>query len=471
VTSNVVREERTVSVPTRPTPTPVGSTAVDDDVAARLITADDPGWDAARAAWNLAVDQRPAAVVHARTPADLAAIVRHVVGSGRRVAVQSTGHGASTLRTGDDVVLVRTGAMVGVEVDAVAQRARVLAGTRVGDLVDAAAADGLAFLAGSTGDVGVAGYTLGGGVGWLARRYGLACNDVTALEVVTADGEVRRVDADHDPELFWALRGGGGSFGAVASLEVALHPVREVYAGQLMWPIERAPEVLHAWRAWTGEVPDTTTSIARLLRFPPLPDLAPHLRGRRFVAVEAACLRPAAAADRSLRALRALRPEIDTFATIPVAGLGQLHGDPDQPVPALADHRLLGEVPSAAIDAVLEAAGPDAVTPLLAVDLRHLGGALARSRPDHGVLDRVDADAAVFAVGLPVGPDLAAAIPAAFDGLRAALAPWDAGRDLLNLADQPSDPARLFGDRAQRLRAVKAAYDPDHRFVANHPVT
>jgi hypothetical protein len=431
----------------------------------------EPAWDRARQAWNLAVEQRPVAVVDAVDVDDVQTVVRFAATHGLQVAMQATGHGAATLPPLADTVLVRTGAMAAVTIDPDLRRARVGAGAHVGDLVAAAGAHGLAFTAGSSPDVGVVGYTLGGGVGWLARSHGLACNQVVAAEVVTADGEARRVDADHDAALFWALRGGGGAFAAVTALEVALHPIAEVHAGALTWPLEHAADVLHAWRVWTHEVPDRVTSIGRILRYPPLPDLPPELRGQAFVRIEASFLDDEAEADRWLRPLRALRPATDTFATIPAPALGPLHGDPDHPVPSLGDHRLLTALPAAAIDVILDLVGPDRSSPLLAVDLRHLGGASGATAPGHGVLDRIDAAFALFTVGVPVGPDLAAAIGGSMEALGAAVAPWDAGRAYLNFAEQPADPARLFGgDGAARLREVKATYDPMDRFVSTHAV-
>jgi FAD/FMN-containing dehydrogenase len=412
-----------------PTPAHVDATAgLASRLTGALTTPGSPDWDAARRAWNLVADQQPVAVVHAATAEDVATTIRHAAATGTRVAVQATGHGAATLGPLDGAILLRTSALTDVAVDASNGRARVGAGALAGDLTAAAARHGLAFRAGSSPGVGVVGYTLGGGLGWLGRRYGFACNSVVAAEVVTADGRPRTVDAERDPDLFWALRGGGGAFAAVTALEVGLHPLREAYAGTLAWPLERAHAVLDAWRTWTGSIPDTVTSIARLLRYPPVPDLPAHLRGRELVAVEATFLDRPTEADRWLRPLRSLSPERDTFATVAVADLGGLHGDPIAPVPAVSDHRLLEALPEAAVEALLEVAGPGRSNPLLAVDLRHLGGALARSGADHGVLDRLDARYATFAVGVPMDAALADAIPGALAGLREALAPWDAGR-------------------------------------------
>jgi hypothetical protein len=442
-----------------------------DTVAGAVTLPGDPDWDTARRAWNLTADLHPDAVVRPATPADVVATVRHAARTGRRVALQATGHGAGPMGALDRAVLVRTDALRGVVVDPITRRARLAAGTLARPLVDAAAEHGLAFLAGSSPDVGVVGYTLGGGVGWLGRRYGLACNSVVAAQVVTADGEVRRIDHEHDPDLFWALRGGGGSFAAVTELEVELVPVRTVHAGSLAWPLARAAEVLPAWRDWCGDVPDDVTSTARLLRYPASPDLPSHLRGQQLVVIEAGILGSERTASPWLRALRALQPTSDTFATVPAPHLGRLHGDPEQPVPALGDHRLLRSLSDAAIEAVLRIAGPGVDTPLLCVDLRQLGGSLGRSQPGNGVLDRIDATYALFAVGLPVDDAVAEALTEQFGQLRAALAPWDAGTEYLNFAERHVDAAQLFGEhRYARLQRVRASYDPGELFLANHPI-
>src|SRR5262249_16993338 len=247
------------------------------------------GYDQARQAWNLAVDQRPAVVVEAGSAADVAQAVRFARAHGIRIAPQGTGHGAGPLEPLVGAMLLRTTRLRAVHIDPAARTARAEAGAVWPDVTVPAAQHGLAALAGSSTTVGVTGYTLGGGLGWLARRYGLAANSVAAAELVTPDGDLVRADADHEPDLFWAVRGGGG-VGVVTALEMRLYPVRDLYAGSLFFPIQRAAEVLHAWRAWTDTVPDEVSSQGRLVRLPPAPQLPEPLRGRAFVKVEAAYL-------------------------------------------------------------------------------------------------------------------------------------------------------------------------------------
>ena len=329
-------------------------------IAGQVFVPGQAGYDQARQAWNLAVDTRPAVVVVAESAADVAQAVRYARARGMRIAPQGTGHGAVPLEPLGDAMLLRTTRMRQVRIDPATRTARAEAGAVWADVTVPAGQHGLAALAGSSPDVGVTGYTLGGGLGWLARRYGLAANSVTAAELVTPGGDLVRADAGHEPDLFWAVRGGGGSIGVVTALEMRLYPVGELYAGDLFFPIARAAEVLHAWREWTATVPDEVTSLAHLLRFPPLPELPEPLRGRAFAIVEAAYLGDADAGAELTGPLRRLGPERDTFAMIPAPALGQLNMDPGQPVPGQGDGAFLADFPAAAIDALIAVAGPDA---------------------------------------------------------------------------------------------------------------
>jgi FAD/FMN-containing dehydrogenase len=434
-----------------------------------LVLPHDPGWNDARRAWNLAVDQRPAAVAIPETAAEAAAVVRWARQRSLRIAPQGTGHGASAMGSLAHTVLVKTERMRGIEIDPENRRARVDAGVLALEASEAAAEHGLAALAGSSPDVGVVGYTLGGGISWLGRRYGLAANSVTAVELVDAQGELMRVDSQSERDLFWALRGGGGSFGLVTALEFELYPIREVYAGVLFFPVERGREVLRAWRQWIEDVPDELTSVGRFLNFPPLPVLPEHLRGRSFVVVEAVYVGDEQSGAELLRPLRDLSPVLDTVETIPVERLTKVHMDPEQPVPGAGDGMLLSDLPEEAIDALAGLAGAD--SPLLSVEVRHLEGELARPRPEHGALAALDARFAVSVVGPAPTPAIGAAVRAHVELVQAALAPWDSGSDYLNFTQRRERGQRFFGPKAfARLQAVKARVDPHDVFRSNHPI-
>src|SRR5919106_3258245 len=341
-----------------------------------ILNPEDDGFDSGRQAWNLAVDQRPAAIAYANDADDVAAAVRLAAQRGLRVAVQGPGHGAAPMGALDGTLLLKTMRMTGLEVDPGARRARVEAGVLWGDVAVAAGEHGLVALHGSSPDVGVVGYSLGGGLSWLARRHGLACNRVVAAEIVTADGELRRVGPDEEPELFWALRGGGGSFGAVTAIEFELLPLTEVYAGWLVWNADAAGEVVHAFREWSPGAPREITASLRFLHLPPFPDVPEPLRDRPVIAFDGAYLGSEADAAELLRPLREAAPLVmDSFAVMPAAGLVRLHGDPEQPVPGMGDGSLLSELTPEAADAFVEVGGTGSGSPLLMLELRQLGGA------------------------------------------------------------------------------------------------
>ena len=439
-------------------------------IAGDVVVPEDRRYDEARQAWNLTADQRPGAVVFAESAADVVAAVRFAGAHDMRIAPQGTGHGAVPLEPLDGTILLRTSRMRRVDLYPATRTARSEAGAQWQDVTIPAGEHGLAALAGTSPNVGVTGYTLGGGIGWLARRYGLAANSVTSVEIVTAGGRLTRADADHEPDLFWAVRGGGGSLGVVTALEMTLYPVRELYAGALLFPIERSAEVLRAWREWTDTVPDEVTSIGRILRVPPLPELPELVRGRAFALVEAAYLGEAAAGAEMLRPLRGLGPEIDTFATIPAPALQQLNMDPEQPLPAEGDGVLLADAPAEAIETLVALTGPDADTPLVSVELRHLGGALARDAVDGGAEPRIEGRYLMYAVGISTTPEAGAARAHA-RAVKDALTPWRGDHDYYNFIETPADAgAALPRASYERLREVKAVYDPDELIVSAHPV-
>jgi FAD/FMN-containing dehydrogenase len=436
-----------------------------------IVLPHDPNWNQARLAWNLAADQQPAAVAFPESARDVSAVVRWARERGLRVAPQGTGHNAMPLGSLAHTVLLKTERMRGVSIDVRKRRARVDAGVLWAEVTDAAADYGLAALAGSSPDVGVVGYTLGGGVSWLGRRYGLAANSVTAVDLVNAQGDLVHADAEQNADLFWALRGGGGSFGVVTAIEFELYPVTDVYAGVLFFPLERGAEILRAWRRWVDTVPDEVTSVGRFLQLPPIPEIPEPLRGGSFVIVEAVSLLGPDATDELLRPLRELGPQMDTFATIPVPELKRLHMDPEHPVPGFGDGALLSDVNDAAIDALVQTAGAGAGSPLLSVEIRHAGGALARKAPGAGALASIDGQFLLFAVGMAMTPEMGAAVRAHVELVQNALGRWDSGRSYLNFSEKRERGERLFGDvNYRRLQAVKAAVDPDDVFRSNHPV-
>ncbi len=438
-------------------------------LAGDIVLPGDDTWDAARLAWNLAVDQRPIAVVYPASAEDVAATVRLAAERGLRIAFNAGGHNAGPIDWSRDTLLLKTERMGGIQIDPVARRARVEAGVLAKPLAVAAGEHGLAYLAGTSPDVGVFGYVLGGGMSWMVRAHGLACNSILAADVVTADGRLVHVDHETEPDLFWAIRGGSGNVAAVTSIEMELFPVAEIYAGAMFWPIERATEILGAWRGWTETVPETCESLGRMLQLPDAPFLPEAVRGRSFVLVEAAFLGTADDGAALLQPLRDLGPEMDTIAMMPARDLSLVNMDPEMPLPYSGEGILLSDLPIEAIDPMVQAF---VGSPLLHVEVRHLGGAAAVHSPDHGVLDAIDQPFIAFTFGLAPDAEARGAVDREVGQVLGALGPWDSGRRYLNMAETGMDPRSIFPvETYERFRRVKATYDPTGMFLANHSIS
>jgi FAD/FMN-containing dehydrogenase len=435
-----------------------------------ISTPDDGGWDEARAAWNLVADQRPAAVATVANADDVATVARFAADNGLRIAGQGTGHGAAPMAALEGAILVKTHQLRGIEVEPGTATARVEAGVLSAELGEAANEHGLVFMPGSSPDVGVTGYTLGGGFSWFGRRHGFACNRVAAIELVTAEGERKTVDPENDPDLFWALRGGGGGYALVTALQVRLLPIAEAFGGILIFPAEVGADAVRTYRDWAAEAPDEFTTVVRFVTPPPIPDVPEPLRGRPLLTIDGAFIGSQEEGEALIAPLREIgEPIMDSFAQMPTAGLSHIHMDPENPVPGIGDGMTLRELPDEAIDAWVGVAGIDSGSPLLLSEIRHAGGALGRPDESGGALDRLDAGWVMYGVGMPMTPELGEAIPAHIDRIEEAMAPWGADGAYFNFSDRPKHVDHILpADVCARLRDVKAKWDPDNRIVANH---
>jgi FAD/FMN-containing dehydrogenase len=443
-------------------------TPLRDRIDGDVVGPGDYTWDEVRQAWNLSVDQRPAAVALPESPEDVMAIVAFAKANDLRVAPQGTGHGAAALDRLDETILLKTERMRHVTIDPDTRIARAEAGVIWIEVVEAAAEHGLAALAGSSPDVGVVGYTLGGGLSWLARKHGIGANQVTAIEVVTASGDFVRADWANEPDLFWALRGGGGAFGIVTAIEFNLFPLDEVYAGILWYPVDRAAEVLKVWRAWTDDLPDEMTSVGRILQFPSIPEIPEPVRGQSFVVVEAIWSGEPGEGERLLEPLRGLGPVMDTITTIPIEELSRLHMDPEGPAPGTGDGGMLEDVDGHLIDLFVEHV---VGTPILSAEIRHLGGAVARRSLQHGAVDVFEAPYIMYAVGIAPTPEAREVVDGAVGRLRHMLEPWEGEHTYMNFAETRRKPSSLFSSASyHRLRRIKAIVDPTDLIHSNHPI-
>ena len=368
-------------------------------------------------------------------------------------------------------MLLRTSEMKSVEIDPERRVARVGAGVLWEDVVNAAAEHGLAALHGSSPDVGVVGYSLGGGIGWYARELGMATNSILGVDLVLGDGSRLRADKDTNPEVFWAVRGGGGNFGVVTAMEFRLFDIQTAYAGMMIWDQDHAGRVLRAYAAWTDSAPDCVSTSFRMLNLPPMEELPPFLRGRQIVMINGAVHADDEQAQAVLADLRALEPEIDTFARVPVASLSRLHMDPEGPTPAVTASTLVAELPEAAIESFVALTGRGSGSTLLLAELRQLGGALGRPAAGAGALPMLDGRFALLAVAIAATPEMARQGQADADALVDAMRAYSSGRDYLNFAEGSVDVSKSYPEETWlRLKGVRSAVDSAGTLLANHQV-
>ena len=430
--------------------------ALREAVRGEVILPGDEGFDDARKPYNLAVEQDVRAVVTAADADDVAAVVRYANEVNVPIAVQPTGHGASGTAAG--AILLRPGRLDDLTVDADARTARVGAGVKSGAVTRAAAAHGLIHKPGSSPTVSVAGYTLGGGVGLFARKYGMSSDHVIEFEVVDAAGERRKANAEENPDLFHALAGGGGDFAIVTALTVRLHEERELFGGTVFWPDSRAAEVFAAFRDVTATAPEELTVWVSRAQFP---GGAPAM-----VAVSVAylgseddgrvLLKPFEAIDGALRG---------AWTALPFEDLATITNDPVEPGPSVSRAELLGRFDADVVAALLA----EPIAPLLAVQVRHLGGALTGARP--GPRGPVEQEYLLYTLGLAFTPEAGAAVAAKQAELVRALGDAVTGAKLatfLGATDTFADV--VTAAEAERLRGLKKTWDPRGRFVANYPL-
>jgi FAD/FMN-containing dehydrogenase len=431
----------------------------------------DEGYARETAGWNLLVEHNPSLVVVPFTPEDVALAVRFAAAESLPVAVHATGHGPSL--PADGCVFISTRRMTSLGIDVSAATARIGPGVKWEPVIEQAGHHGLGPLVGSTPDVSAVGYLTGGGLPVLGRRYGFSADHVRSLEMVTADGEIRHASDREHPELFWAVRGGKGNFGIVTSISTGLLRLSWIYGGGLIFPGEKTREVLRTWIEWTSSQPDEMSSSVALARFPDAPGVPDPLRGEFVVHLRIAYTGSAEEGETLVRPLRALGPSMDAVTEIPYTRIGEVHNDPLEPVPVRDRGTLLGPLDEAAADRVTELAGPKTQMPPGLVELRHLGGALARPPALPSALGNRGA-AFSFVAGFVTMPDEVERIDAIQRDLFGGMAEWDTGGALPNFLGADSDPEsvkRAYEDADyERLREIKAAYDPYNLFRINHNI-
>jgi FAD/FMN-containing dehydrogenase len=441
-----------------------------------LLLPTNPGYDAARRIWNGVIERHPACIARCMGVADVVAAVRIARERDLEIAVRGGGHNVAGTAVCDDGIVVDLSEMRAVWVDHAGRTAWVQGGALWADVDHETQAHGLGTTGGIVGHTGVAGLTLGGGLGFLMRKHGLTVDNLLAAEVVTADGSVVRASADEHPDLFWALRGGGGNFGVVTSFRFALHPLGPtVVAGPVFWPADDTTDVLRFYRDFAAEAPDELGTVVRLGTVPPLPSIPEDLHWRPAIAVACCYAGPVEDGERAVRALRRFgTPLVDLLAPSPYAtfqgGLDDtvlhgwhyywkgtdLAGLSDDAIAAIADHAY--------------AAG----SPRSYAAIFHMGGAVARAPHDATAFSGRDAahNIVIDAVWLPEESGERAVTETAWARrFLHALQPHRAGGVYLNFLDADDDASRVreaYGDQSyRRLAEVKAKYDPDNVFHHN----
>ncbi|CAN5454300.1 FAD-binding oxidoreductase [soil metagenome] len=425
--------------------------------------------------WNVAVPVQPAAAVFVANAQDVAEAVTFAAANGLTVAVQATGHGA--LPIGSDTLLVHTGELNGCHVDALNRTAYVGAGVTWQQVLDAATPYGLAAACGSAPGVGVVGFLTGGGIGPLVRSIGLSSDLVRGFELVTGTGEILWVTPQQHAELFWGLRGSKSTLGIVTAVEVELLPIAEFYGGAIYFDAPDASAVLHAWQSWCADLPESVTTSIALQQLPALPGVPPPLAGKFTVAVRYIALGDVAEAERLLAPMRAVAtPLIDAVGVMPYAAIGAVHADPPNPMPVHERHALLRELTPQTVDAILAFAGPESGSVQAIVELRQLGGAMARPAPHRSAFCHREAAFTLATIGALV-PEIAALVPVHASQLIAAVAPWSTGGELPNFAPGATQErlARCYDeDTLHWLAALAERYDPSGVFrvgqVARYPL-
>lgn len=428
--------------------------------------ADDPD---DRTGAQLLSPHRPAVSLEAASAEDVSRAVDLAIAHGLRVAVQVTGHGRSKALDGG--LLIDTSRMCDVTVDPARRRARVEAGARWQHVIEEAAPHGLAPLSGSLSTVGAVSYTLGGGVGLLARKYGFAADHVTRLEVVTLDGKIRQATAQGELDLFWALRGGGGNAGIVTAMEIDLMPVAELYGGSLMFDLGESPGVLAAWIDWTGSVPEEMTSAVSVIPFPDDPMIPAHLRGRQVAQLQFSYAGPDSEGEPLVRPLLDAGPHLqNTLRTLPYANSGAVFDEPDQPAPYRGHSLLVDDLVPQTLTTLAHRSG--AIPGGCIVGVRHLGGALAQTPKVPNAVGHRAARYSVGALSLLHGGDVSG-VTQAHEELLAPFAPHVLGHSL-NFAFGPLEPHQIQSafrsEDAQRLADITARYDAHGLLHTNHPI-
>jgi FAD/FMN-containing dehydrogenase len=459
--------------------TPLASTAVAElkgRLVGQVLLPDDHAYDAARHVWNGSIDKHPAIIVQCCGTADVLEAVRFARQYSLLVAIRGGGHNVAGNAVCEGGMVIDLSPMKGIQVDPVARTVRAQGGVTWSELDRETQAFGLATTGGLISTTGIAGLTLGGGIGWLARKYGLSSDNLLSADVVTANGQLLVASAEQHPDLFWAIRGGGGNFGVVTSFEYRLHPVGPmVMGGMVLHPIERAQEVLRFYRTYIGTAPDALSAFPAFTIVPPLPAIPAELHGTAALAIVVCYAGDIEAAERVVLPLRAFGPpSADLLGPMPYSVLQSLF-DASAPYGALnywkSDY--LSELSDDVIDVLVQhTAAISTLSPLTTVHVYPLGGTIAQAGPSATAYAHRNARFTMIAIATWFDPDQSQLHIQWARDLSRAMQPFTTGGVYVNfLGEEGDDRIRAaYGDNYQRLLAVKQRYDPSNFFRLNQNI-
>lgn len=440
----------------------------------QLVRREDAAYDEHRRIWNGSIDRRPALITRCAGVADVIAAVRFGRQTGVPVAVRSGGHSFPGLSVADDALVIDLGLMKGIRVDPEARRARVQAGVLLGELDRETQAFGLAAPAGIVTTTGVAGLTLGGGIGWLMRKFGLTVDQLESVDLITAEGEFVKASADENADLFWGIRGGGGNFGIVTEFEFRLNPLGPaVVAGPVFWPMEDSPEVLRFYRDWVADAPDELMTIVVHRKAPPLPFVPPELHGKRVVMVIACYAGPVEEGEKVVRPMKEFGSSVADLCEPKPFVTHQAMFDPSFPhgrwyyVKSCDVTELTDEVIDVTVEHSLRIESP-----LTAFPIWQMGGTVARVGEDETAFNGRKAGFTYNIGACTEGPEGFEAERDWVRGFWSALEPWHTTVYVNFLGDEGEERIRTaYGpEKYERLRGLKRTYDPDNFFRINQNI-
>jgi hypothetical protein len=444
-----------------------------DSLRGELVLPGDDAYDEARSVWNGIIDRRPALIARCTGTRDVIAAIGFARSEGLTVAVRGGGHNVAGNATVDGGLVIDLSPMKGVRVDPEARTVRAQGGLTWGELDAETQAFGLATTGGLVTTTGVAGFTLGGGIGWLMRTHGLACDNLISADLVTADGQTVHASETENAELLWGLRGGGGNFGVVTEFEFRLHPVSHIYGGLLGWPFEAAPDVLRAWREWIADTPDELCTMAAFLYAPPLPFIPAEVQGAPIFGMACFHVDPDRG-EEDFKPLRDLGPAVDVVGPMPYSAIQGMFDD-GTPRGSRNYWRsgYLSELSDDAIDTIMSFCGANIPAPMGQFHIHQMGGAMSRVPAGGTAFGNRDEPFLLNYIGMGLDPAQDDEVIGWAKGSSDAMAPYSTGARYVNfLADEGEAGVRTAyeAETFTRLQNLKVRYDPTNFFRLNQNI-